>query len=227
MENGSSEAPTPAAVPPEAPMDLNLLADEARQILNEMLPLLAFDVQMTSAIEGTNVRIQMKCGDAARLIGRRGATINEIQFLVNRILQRRHKNVPRFYLDVEGGKEAAAIADAAPAPMSAPAATNTPSASQAPAPVPIRTPAPAPRIEPVAPAPSQPPPPPVSVNPFMDRVKAAADKVRRWGDPVDLGPMSAEERDSAQSQLARDREVEAILVETKSGPQIRLQVRQK
>jgi len=93
------------ATPDTSSPDLNVLAQEAQEILRSMLPLLSFEAKLTSSTEGGGVRIKMECEDAGRLIGRRGSTVNEIQFLLNRILQRRHKTVPRIFLDADGPHE--------------------------------------------------------------------------------------------------------------------------
>jgi spoIIIJ-associated protein len=90
---------------PSEPMDMNALSKEAEEILGTMLPLLSFEAKLTTTLEKSTVRIRMQCEDAGRLIGRRGSTVNEIQFLLNRILQRRHKSVPRIFLDVDGPRE--------------------------------------------------------------------------------------------------------------------------
>ncbi len=100
-----------AATPDTSPPDLNALAQEAQEILRSILPLLSFEARLTSSTEGGGVRIKMECEDAGRLIGRRGSTVNEIQFLLNRILQRRHKTVPRILLDVDGSRESDEKAD--------------------------------------------------------------------------------------------------------------------
>jgi spoIIIJ-associated protein len=88
---------------PDAPaISMEQLAETAKEVLGTMLPLLSFEAKLTSIIEPNQVRIRMECDDAGRLIGRRGTTVNEIQFLLNRILQRRHKAIPRIFLDVDG-----------------------------------------------------------------------------------------------------------------------------
>jgi spoIIIJ-associated protein len=104
--DNASAATAAAAAAPEVPsITLDQLSDLAKEVLGAMLPLLSFEAKLTSNIENNTVRIRMECEDAGRLIGRRGATVNEIQFLLNRILQRRHKAVPRIFLDVDGFKE--------------------------------------------------------------------------------------------------------------------------
>lgn len=94
-----------SASAPSEPMDMTALSKEAEEILATMLPLLSFEAKLITVLEKTTVRIRMQCEDAGRLIGRRGSTVNEIQFLLNRILQRRHKSVPRIFLDVDGPRE--------------------------------------------------------------------------------------------------------------------------
>ena len=86
-------------------IDLNSISQEAQEILASMLQLLSFQAKLSSTFEKETIRIHMQCEDAGRLIGRRGSTVNEIQFLLNRILQRRHKPVPRIFLDVDGPQE--------------------------------------------------------------------------------------------------------------------------
>jgi spoIIIJ-associated protein len=97
-------------------ISLEQLSELAKEVLGTMLPLLSFEVKMNATLESNTVRIRMECDDAGRLIGRRGTTVNEIQFLLNRILQRKHKGIPRVFLDVDGGKEEAAAAAIAGAP---------------------------------------------------------------------------------------------------------------
>ena len=142
----------------DQPIDINSLAQEAEEILKSMLPLLSFEAKLITSIETNNVRIQMECEDAGRLIGRKGSTVNEIQFLLNRILQRRHKTIPRIFLDVNGSREKEKAA---------------------------------------------------TVNEeLIARVQALADKVRRWGEPVELGAMNAEDRKIIEELFAEDQEME-------------------
>ncbi len=87
-------------------LDIQAIAREAQEILGFMLPFLSFEAKLETFIERESVRIRVDCQDAARLIGRRGSTVNEIQFLLNLILQRRYKLVPRILLDISGPFEA-------------------------------------------------------------------------------------------------------------------------
>lgn len=75
--------------------------DQARQILDTMLGYLGFVVQIEEedGEEGPTLQILTEQPDA--LIGRRGEVLDDMQYLVNRILQRRDPKAPRIRVDVE------------------------------------------------------------------------------------------------------------------------------
>lgn len=191
METVSSESTTPARSVTEPPIDLNDISREACEIVGTMLPLLSFKATLTAAIDDNTVRIRMDCEDAGRIIGRKGAVIHEIQFLLNRILQRRHKTVPRIFLDVNGAREL----ETEPAP------------------------------------PESAPPQEQVVSELISRARAVAEKVRRWGDPMEVGLFNAVDRESIQNFFARDPELEAVSLDPQADParpqRLQLRVKQK
>ena len=209
MENMDTPPPVQANSGEDLPahsMDLNLLATESQEILASLLRLLAFEVKLSSTIEQGNLRIQLECEDAGRLIGRKGATVNELQFLLNRILQRRHEIVPRIFLDVDGPRE-----------------KNGETKPGQPAPV---------QPAPVQPAPVQPPPvEPRADEKLIQRVKEIAAQVHRWGEPVALGTLNAAERQIVQDVVAKDPELEAVSLEPAADPsrpqKMQLRVKEK
>lgn len=75
--------------------------DQARQILDTLLGYLGFVVRIEEedGPEGHTLQIHTEEPDA--LIGKRGAVLEDIQYLVNRILIRRDPNAPRIRVDVE------------------------------------------------------------------------------------------------------------------------------
>src|SRR6187402_2604621 len=75
--------------------------DQAHKILDTMLGYLGFVVQIEeeNGEEGPTLQILTEEPDA--LIGRRGEVLDDIQYLVNRILQRREPQAPRIRVDVE------------------------------------------------------------------------------------------------------------------------------
>ena len=73
----------------------------ARQILDTMLGYLGFAVQIEESDGPDGPTLQVHTDDGQRLIGRRGATMEDIQYLVNRILQRHVPDAPRIRVDIE------------------------------------------------------------------------------------------------------------------------------
>ncbi len=73
----------------------------ARQILDTMLGYLGFPVQIEEHDGPEGPTLQILTEDADSLIGRRGEVLDDIQYLVNRILVRHIKGAPRIRVDVE------------------------------------------------------------------------------------------------------------------------------
>jgi len=204
MENSPS-SPAESAQPDNgspvaAPIDLNLLARESEEILSNLLRLLSFEVKLASKADQESIRIQLQCEDPGRLIGRRGATINELQFLLNRILQRRRDSVPRIFLDVAGSSEKSVTIEKTEK-AEKPEKTGEQKTDEQNA-----------------------------DNPFIERIKGFADQVHRWGEPVDLGPLNAADRQAVEKLFIRDPEIEAINLDSNADPaksqRIQLRVRE-
>jgi len=93
--------------------------------------------------------------DPGRLIGRHGQTLSQLQFLVNRILQRRDLNAPRVTIDCEHYRDQ-------------------------------------------------------QNDEVLREATTAAEKVRRWGETVTLGPLGVIDRQVILQHFTTDRELEAI-----------------
>lgn len=76
--------------------------DHASQILDSMLGYLGFTVKIDQddGPEGPVLMIHSE-DDSQRLIGKRGSTLEDIQYLVNRVLQRHIPNAPRIRVDID------------------------------------------------------------------------------------------------------------------------------
>lgn len=75
--------------------------EQAREIVDTMLGYLGFVVHVTADDSTDGPAIQIFTEEADWLIGRQGERLDEIQYLVNRILQTQSKNAPRIRVDVE------------------------------------------------------------------------------------------------------------------------------
>lgn len=73
----------------------------ARSILDTMLGYLGFTVTIEEDDGPDGPTLQILTEDADALIGRRGETLEDMQYLVNRILQRHIADAPRIRVDVE------------------------------------------------------------------------------------------------------------------------------
>jgi spoIIIJ-associated protein len=75
--------------------------EHARQILDTLLGHLGFVVQIEEEQAAEGLTLQILTEESNLLIGRRGEVLDDIQYLVNRILQRRDPQAPRIRVDVE------------------------------------------------------------------------------------------------------------------------------
>lgn len=75
--------------------------EHAHQILDTLLGYLGFVVQIEEEDTGEGPTLQILTEQPDPLIGRRGEVLDDIQYLVNRILQRRDPQAPRIRVDVE------------------------------------------------------------------------------------------------------------------------------
>jgi spoIIIJ-associated protein len=73
-----------------------------KELLDTILGYLGFVVQIEETRnEGGNATLQIYTEESGRLIGRNGETLEAIQFLINRLLQARDKDVEKVIVDCE------------------------------------------------------------------------------------------------------------------------------
>jgi spoIIIJ-associated protein len=73
---------------------------DAREILDTMLGHLGFVVDIQEIETETGKQLQVFTAENEALIGPRGETLEDLQFLLNRILQSQDRNAPRVQVDV-------------------------------------------------------------------------------------------------------------------------------
>ena len=132
---------------------------EPKPALAQMLTHLGFAATIEEHPDEDGITLNIVAEDSARLIGRQGQTLRDLQYLLNRMLFRRDQPAtPRITLDVGGYRQQA-------------------------------------REE------------------LVKRAKDAAEKVRRWGDVVELEPMNSFDRRIIHNAIKDDPEVETFSVE--------------
>lgn len=105
-------------------------------------------------LDGT-VLLRVATPEPGRLIGRHGQTLSQLQFLLNRVLQRSDPAAPRVTVDCEHYRER-------------------------------------------------------QRDEVIQKAREAADRVRRWGEPVHIGPFNAFDRRVIHRVMNDDPEIEAV-----------------
>lgn len=125
------------------------------KVLQQLLDGLGLQTKVDQyTMDGTTL-LHIATVEPGRLIGKHGQTLSQLQFLLNRILQRLHPEAPRVIVDCERYRE---------------------------------------RLR----------------DQVVRQAVEAAEKVRRWGEPVTIGPFSAFDRRIIHLHVQRDSEMEAV-----------------
>jgi len=161
MDTQTSVAPTPAAK-----------SVDPQQVLQKMLDGLGLQTKVERyTMDGTTL-LHIATVEPGRLIGKHGQTLNHLQFLVNRVLQRADPTIPRVIVDCERYRER-------------------------------------------------------QRDDLLKVVLDAADRVRRWGDPVHIGPFSAFDRRIIHQHVQRDPELEVVSESEEDGGRKKMTLRVK
>ena len=77
----------------------------AREILEMMLGHLGLVFEVEESEQGGRSVLNVRTREAGRLIGRDGHTLEDLQYLLNRILNRHDESAPSVIVDVEGYRQ--------------------------------------------------------------------------------------------------------------------------
>jgi spoIIIJ-associated protein len=152
------ETETPAASPsspPPSPSAPAVPPLDPCEVLQKMLNGLGLQTKVESFTMDGSQLLHIATAEPGRLIGKHGQTLSQLQFLLNRILQRANPEVPRVTVDCERYRER-------------------------------------------------------QRDDILKKVLEAADKVRRWGEAVKIGPFNAFDRRVIHLHMEKDRELEAV-----------------
>lgn len=81
------------------------MSQNAKEILDTMLGYLGFVCEIKEFPREDGLLLQVYTPERDRLIGRHGETMEEIQFLLNRVLAAKDKTAPRVQVDIEHYRE--------------------------------------------------------------------------------------------------------------------------
>ncbi len=76
--------------------------DEACKTLMTMLDYLGLEAEIRAEQKGSKIGILVSSEEAGRIIGRKGQSLESMQLLVNRMMQKKDENFPRVLIDIDG-----------------------------------------------------------------------------------------------------------------------------
>ena len=82
--------------------------DAAREVLGQMIEKMGFAASVEANLEGEDVHLNIRGESLGFLIGRRGETLDALEYLVSRIVNRPLKERIRVHLDADGYRERSA-----------------------------------------------------------------------------------------------------------------------
>ena len=144
--------------------------------------------------------LDVKTDDSGRLIGRQGQTLSDLQYITNRILFQQDQQVPKVLIDVGGYRAKAREVDAFLAAVTGTGPDAGPSRAEVYQDWLLR------RLEEGGYRAQ-------ARDALVKKAMEAAEKVRRWGDVVELEPLSAFDRRIIHQALKDDPSIETHSVE--------------
>ena len=78
------------------------MLEKAKKILTVMLDYLALDGTVKAEGKIGKINLLIASDDAGRIIGRKGQSLESLQILVNRIMQKGEEPCPKIYIDIDG-----------------------------------------------------------------------------------------------------------------------------
>ncbi len=73
-----------------------------QQLVKTLLDHLGYDAEVDAADRGGHAVLNVRIADSRRLIGREGRALEDLQYLVNRMLGGREESTARVIVDIEG-----------------------------------------------------------------------------------------------------------------------------
>jgi spoIIIJ-associated protein len=85
--------------------DIEAVAETARRTLEEIISHIVDDATVAVAKNPDSIRLKIDAGNPAILIGRHGRTLDALQYLVRKIVRKKHNTKMRISFDVEGYRD--------------------------------------------------------------------------------------------------------------------------
>lgn len=98
------ERPRRSAPPPVKPASQESM-EEARSVLAHMFDFLGIDANVRVESKTRSVNLYVSSEEPGRVIGHHGKTLENLQLIVNRIMQKTDSEFPKLYIDMDGNRE--------------------------------------------------------------------------------------------------------------------------
>ena len=85
--------------------DIEAVAETARGTLEEIISYVLDDASVTAEKHSDSIRLKIEASNPAILIGRHGRTLDALQYLVRKIVRKKHNTKMRISFDVEGYRD--------------------------------------------------------------------------------------------------------------------------
>ncbi len=82
--------------------EMEAAAEDGKQCLRKIIDAITDDATISSELESESIRFEIHGGNAAVLIGKRGQTLEAVQYLVDKMVNRKAEGRIRIVVDVEG-----------------------------------------------------------------------------------------------------------------------------
>ncbi len=96
-----SRRPAPPPVKPASAESM----EEARSVLAHMFDFLGIDANVRVENKPRSVNLYVSTDEPGRVIGHHGKTLENLQLIVNRIMQKTDSEFPKLYIDMDGNRE--------------------------------------------------------------------------------------------------------------------------
>jgi len=108
-EAGTNAAPRrnerPRKTPPPVKPASQESMEEARSVLAHMFDFLGIDANIRVENKPRSVNLYISTEEPGRVIGHHGKTLENLQLIVNRIMQKTDSEFPKLYIDMDGSRE--------------------------------------------------------------------------------------------------------------------------
>ena len=104
QEQNRRERPRKPTPPPVKPASAESM-EEARSVLAHMFDFLGIDANIRVENKPRSVNLFVSTEEPGRVIGHHGKTLENLQLIVNRIMQKTESEFPKLYIDMDGNRE--------------------------------------------------------------------------------------------------------------------------